>query len=279
MKTLFLATAAVAAVVAAPALAQSGPVGSVGVSYSNSEFDFGALEGEADGYALDGVVAVDAFQGWTATFAGTVGYDDDADDTALAGTAHLTRMAGSDMRFGGFVGAAEIGDETAWTVGGEIQKYLANATLTGSLAYTTADDIDIDAWTVGGDAAFYVNPNLRLNAGVAYSNVELLGTDADLWTYGVGPSTRSRIRRSRWPPASTAATSKTSPSIPGPSACATASAAVFKPAIAPARLCRTPALLGSWAPSKPSLPSKLSGGLGGDIRRGLFLSSPSRWTA
>jgi len=186
MKTLFLATAAVAAFAAAPALAQSGPVGSVGVSYSNSEIDFGGLEGEADGYALDGVVAVDAFQGWTATFAGTVGYDDDADDTALAGTAHLTRMAGSDMRFGGFVGAAEIGDETAWTVGGEVQKYLANATLTGSLAYTTADDIDVDAWTVGGDAAFYVNPNLRLNAGVAYSNVELLGTDADLWTYGVG---------------------------------------------------------------------------------------------
>ena len=60
MKSLFLATAAVAAFAAAPALAQSGPVGSVGVSYSNSEIDFGGLEADGDSYAVDGVVAVDA---------------------------------------------------------------------------------------------------------------------------------------------------------------------------------------------------------------------------
>lgn len=186
MKSLFLATAAVAAFAAAPAFAQSGPVGSVGVSYSNSEVDFGGIDADTDSYAIDGVVAVDAFAGWTATFAGTVGHNDDANETGLAGTAHLTRMAGSDLRFGGFVGAADAGDETAWTVGGEVQKYLANATLTGSVAYTTADDIDVDAWTVGGDAAFYVMPNLRLNAGLAYSNLDAGGADADLWTYGVG---------------------------------------------------------------------------------------------
>lgn len=77
-------------------------------------------------------------------------------------------MAGSDVRFGGFVGAADVADETVLTFGGEVQKYLANATLTGSLAYTTADDIDVDAWTVGGDAAFYVGENLRLaSAGMS----------------------------------------------------------------------------------------------------------------
>ena len=186
MKSLFLATAAVAAFAAAPALAQSGPVGSVGVSYSNSEIDFGGLEADGDSYAIDGVVAVDAFSGWTATFAGTVAHDDDADDTGVAGTAHLTRMAGSDVRFGGFVGAADIGDETAWTVGAEAQKYLAGATLTGSLAYTTADDVDVDAWTLGGDAAFYPMANLRLNVGASYSNLDAGGADADLWTYGAG---------------------------------------------------------------------------------------------
>lgn len=186
MKSLFLATAAVAAFVAAPAFAQSGPVGSVGVTYSSSNVDLGGFDADTDSYGVDGVVAVDAFSGWTATFAGSIAHNDDADDTGVAGTAHLTRMAGSDLRFGGFVGAADAGDETAWTVGGEVQKYLANATLTGSVAYTTADDIDIDAWTVGADAAFYAMANLRLNAGVAYSNLDAGGADADLWTYGVG---------------------------------------------------------------------------------------------
>ncbi|RYG76688.1 MAG: hypothetical protein EON59_17490, partial [Alphaproteobacteria bacterium] len=111
MKSLFLATAALAAFAAAPAFAQSSPVGSVGVSYSNSEVDFGGIDADTDSYAIDGVVAVDAFAGWTATFAGTVAHNDDINETGLAGTAHLTRMAGSDMRFGGFVGAADAGDE------------------------------------------------------------------------------------------------------------------------------------------------------------------------
>ena len=186
MKSLFLATAAVAAFAAAPALAQSGPVGSVGVSYASSEVELGGLEADTDSYGIDGVVAVDAFSGWTATFAGSIDHSDDADDTGVSGTAHLTRMAGSDVRFGGFVGAADAGDETAWTVGAEAQKYLAGATLTGSLAYATVDDLDIDAWTLGADAAFYPMANLRLNVGASYSSLDAGGDDADLWTYGAG---------------------------------------------------------------------------------------------
>ena len=37
----------------------------------------------------DGVVAVDAFAGWTATFAGQVAHNDDANDTGVAGTSAL----------------------------------------------------------------------------------------------------------------------------------------------------------------------------------------------
>ncbi|MFN3670238.1 MAG: porin [Brevundimonas sp.] len=186
MKSLFLATAAVAALAAAPALAQSGPVGSIGVAYSNSDIDLAGLDAETDGYAIDGVVAVDAFSGWTATFAGSVAHSDDLDETSAAGAAHLTRMTGSDLRWGGFVSAADIGDETAWTVGAEAQKYLANSTLTGFLAYSTADDSDVDAWTLGGDVAIYPMANLRLNAGVAYSDLDAGGASADLWTWGAG---------------------------------------------------------------------------------------------
>ena len=186
MKTLFLATAAVAAFVAAPAFAQSGPVGSVGVSYSNAEAKLGGIKADSDNYAVDGVVAIDAFQGWTATFAGSIAHNDDANNTTHAGPPHLAPMGGSDVRAGAFVGAADFGSDTAWTVGGEVQKYLANATLTGTLAYTTADDADIDALTIGADAAYYAMANLRLNAGVSYSDVDVAGFGADLWTYGVG---------------------------------------------------------------------------------------------
>ena len=69
MKSLFLATAAITALSAAPALAQE-PVGYVGVSYSNSEAELGGFEAEAEGYALDGAVAIPAFGAWTVTLAG-----------------------------------------------------------------------------------------------------------------------------------------------------------------------------------------------------------------
>lgn len=183
MKSLFLATAAVAALSAAPALAQE-PVGYVGVSYSNSEAELGGFEAEAEGYALDGAVAIPAFGAWTVTLAGVVA--DAEDETTVSGTAHLTTVVNSDLRIGGFIGAADVADETAFTAGAEVQKYLAGATLTGVVAYTTADDVDVDAWSVGADAAFYVTPALRLNAGLGYTTLDAAGTDIDGVTYSAG---------------------------------------------------------------------------------------------
>lgn len=185
MKSLFLATAAVAAFTAAPALAQDGPVGSVGVSYGNSEVDLGGVAADSDAYAIDGVVAMPAFGDWTVTLAGSASQFDEGDsDTTVAGTAHLTTVVNSDLRVGGFVGAADVADETALTAGFEAQKYLARATLTGVVAYTTADDVDLDVWSVGGDAAFYVTDALRLNAGLSWMTID--DADVDGVTYGVG---------------------------------------------------------------------------------------------
>ena len=184
MKSLLLVTAAVSAFAAAPALAQSGPVGSVGVTYSESEVDLGGLSAEGDAWAIDGVVAMPAFGDWTVTLAGAASDSDDGDDTAFFGNAHLTTMIKPDMRFGGFVGAADVADETALTAGVEVQKYLAKATLTGVVAYTTADDADLDVWSVGGDAAFYVTDSLRLNAGLSWVTID--DADVDGLTYGVG---------------------------------------------------------------------------------------------
>ena len=187
MKTLFLASAAAAALFAAPALAQDA-IGSVGLTYSNPSIEIAGDDFDADVWTVDGTVAIPA-NNWTVTFNGAIDYAKayGEDDTTGAAAAHLTTMVAGDVRVGGFVAGNGIGSgDTVYTVGAEAQKYLAGSTLTGVVAYTSADDLDADIWTVGGDAAFYVTPNLRLNAGVSYNNVDAQFGDIDAWTYGVG---------------------------------------------------------------------------------------------
>ncbi|MGH7026801.1 hypothetical protein [Brevundimonas sp.] len=182
MKTVFLASVAAATLIAAPALAQDA-VGSAGIGYVHTD-----TEGfKTDGAQLDGVSAFKVAPEWTVTVNGAVTYSNSnaGDDTAASGAAHLTKTFGSDLRAGGFVGVTDIGDANTFTVGGEVQKYLASATLTGLVAYTDLDGAD--AWTFGGDAAYYVNPSLRLNAGVSYNTIDadVVG-EVDAWAYGAG---------------------------------------------------------------------------------------------
>lgn len=187
MKSLYLISATVLAI-ATPAAAQDA-VGSVGLTYGNSQAEFAGFEAEGDSYTLDASLARPAFGEWTVTFGGTLGRVDvegGDDDTQFGGQAHLTQMFGDDMRAGGFVSINGFADgESAVSVGAEAQKYLANMTLTGVVAYTTAEG-DVDAWSAGADAAVYVSPNLRLNAGASYSLIEAGNIDVDALSYGVG---------------------------------------------------------------------------------------------
>ncbi|MGH7021598.1 MAG: porin [Brevundimonas sp.] len=181
MKTVFLASVAAATLIAAPAFAQDA-VGSAGIGYVHSD-----AEGlKTDGAQLDGVGAFKVAPEWTVTVNGAVNYSDSdlGDDTTGAAAAHLTKTFGADLRAGGFVGVSDIGGENFLTVGAEVQKYLASATLTGLVSYTDLDGVD--AWTFGGDAAYYVNPSLRLNAGVSYNNLDAGQGDVDAWAYGAG---------------------------------------------------------------------------------------------
>lgn len=184
MKSLLLLSTAVAAFAAAPALAQDGPAGSVGISYSDSSIDTVLGDADLESWSLNGVTAMPAFGDWTVTVAADVTNTEFLGDDDTAGTASvgLSRMFGSDMRVGGFVAASDSGVDTGWTGGLRAQKYLADATLTGVLAYTDVDGTEI--WTVGGDAAFYCTPSLRVNLGVTYDSVD--DADLDAWTYGVG---------------------------------------------------------------------------------------------
>jgi hypothetical protein len=182
MKSLFLATAAVAAFVAAPAMAQTPPTGSIGVTWSNAEVE----DFEADSYAIDGVVAGPAFGEWTVTLGAKGGWSDgNIDDKTFSGQVHLTRDFGG-LRAGGFVSAGDAGPSaTLWTVGGEVQKYFDKATLTGAVSYGNINEFDADIWSVGGDAGYYIMPNLRVNGSVAFSSIEAGGDSVDAYGYGV----------------------------------------------------------------------------------------------
>jgi len=185
MKSIFLASAAAAALFAAPAMAQQA-IGSVGVTYNHSEFDVAGSDAELDGATIDGVVATPAFGDWTVTFnaSGVYADTDFSDETSLNGGVHLTKAV-EDMRFGGFVSAAELpAGQNLMTFGAEGQKYFDRATLTGVVSYGTV--LDADIWTVGGDAAFYATPALRLNVGASYTDLDLLGASTDSWSAGVG---------------------------------------------------------------------------------------------
>jgi hypothetical protein len=188
MKSLFLATAAVAALVAAPAFAQDG-IGSVGLGYTNSDVDVIGLNEEVETLTVDAGFAVPINEAWTVTldggfvdaFDGTAGND----NTTFNGRAHVSHKMG-DMRVSGFAGASEVGSNQLWSVGGQAQAYLDNLTLSGSVAYETVDDVDSDMWSVAADAAYFISPNFRVNAGAGWSTAELVGVDMDAWAANVG---------------------------------------------------------------------------------------------
>lgn len=186
MKTLFLATAAVAAFAAAPALAQTAPTGSIGAAWNHAEVDLGGgTTAEAEGGRIDGNFAGPIFGDWTVTAGASMSWADGAfdEDRPLAGQVHLTRRSG-DLRAGGFVSASDVGGETLMSLGAEVQKYMGQMTLSGSLAFSTMEGAD--AISAAADLGYYPMDNLRLNVGVGGGQIEFTGTSAEFYSAGVG---------------------------------------------------------------------------------------------
>lgn len=188
MKSLFLATAAVAALAAAPAFAQDG-VGSIGVTYMNTELDVAGLGAESEAVVLDAGFAIPVSGDWTVTVDGAFAYAIDGaanqDDSAVNGRVHGSRTFG-DVRVGAFVGGSEAADEQLWSFGAEAQTRFDKVTLTGSLAYETIEGVDADIWSLGGDAAYFIRPNLRVNGGLGWSTIDAGGLDTDGFSANVG---------------------------------------------------------------------------------------------
>lgn len=191
MKSLFLATAAVAAFTAAPAFAQDS-VGSIGVTYSNADIDVVGLNGELEQLTIDTGFAVPVTADWTVTVDGGFAYAFDApagaDNSSVNGRIHASRNFGK-VRVGGFAGGSEVlGGEQLWSFGGEAQTYLNDkVALTGSVAYETIESTEAEIWTAAGDASYFLSPTFRLNAGAGWTTADLgSGVDGDGWSANVG---------------------------------------------------------------------------------------------
>lgn len=173
------AAAILALAVPGVAAAQSGYVG---VTYSSVDFD-GAAD-EVDAYGVEGAVAF-AGSGSIVFEVDAALTDSDDSDTGYGLVGHVYSRNDNHL-FGGFVGISGSDDSETWIAGLEANKYFANWTLAGAVAYGNNDDADADGWGANVEARVFVHDNFRLQGNVGWANVDVGPTDVDVTTYGVG---------------------------------------------------------------------------------------------
>jgi hypothetical protein len=185
MKKYLLGAAALLAI-SAPGVAAA-QTGHVDLSYQNTEADIGGLDGEGEGWNLGGSTA------WGCD--GTVGVQLDgslsnADDVSAWGVGGHLFSRNTNHLIGGFAtyGNTDIdgGDDVdAWAVGLEGQYYFARTTLDGALTYSEADDLDAELTAVDAGLTHFFTDNFSLGGNLGFGNIEGLGGDADVSTFGV----------------------------------------------------------------------------------------------
>jgi opacity protein-like surface antigen len=188
---LFASAAILAAVVAAPAFAAEGVIGTVDASYARSNVDVGSSSGDINNYGLGGSVTIPTGTNWAvkldADYSRIDG--DGADADAFGGAAHVFHNNESFL-LGGFVSGGKIDDldVDGWNVGVEGQKYLGKVTLAGNIAYGQLNvfGLDADTWAVGGEARYFISDNFRINGGLNWAKADVSGGDADAWSGNVG---------------------------------------------------------------------------------------------
>lgn len=187
MKTLFFASAAVAALIAAPAIAQE-TTGSVSLSYQHNDADISGYNGiKSEALAIDGIVATPIFGDWTVTAQAATTYSDGdfmSSETDLSGGVALTKVIGT-YRVGAFYSASELYYTSLNTFGGVAQKYFDRATVSGVASYGSVYNLDI--WSAKADAAFYPTEAIRLNAGLGYQTIDAsYGSSVDTVSANIG---------------------------------------------------------------------------------------------
>ncbi|MDR3508189.1 MAG: hypothetical protein P4L64_09860 [Caulobacteraceae bacterium] len=184
MKKLLIASvAALATLVAAPALAASGQV----------DIGYHGADGLGSGNNLNDVV----FGGAVATqFSGEWGGQFDAHferidgagerTTLSTGTAHLFKRNDSYL-VGAYASVADVLGAGLYAGGIEGQKYFDRATLYGTVGYGTSDfrNNNVTAWNVAADAKGFITDNLTVDLKVDYTDGQQ-NLNGHVTTYGVG---------------------------------------------------------------------------------------------
>jgi hypothetical protein len=187
LRSMLAAVAAVAALGAAPALADTNNSGYIGVSAAN--FDDGDFDAQA--YSLNGAVAFPLSGNWGAQLdAEYARLENDADDSdTVSGTAHVFHRTDTHL-IGVYVGANDTDEVTSYGGGVEGDLYRGDWTIGGRVSYAT-DDSDLDSDTWGGEARakyFYTdNFTVAGSLGVDRVSVDAPGfDDFNVVTVGVG---------------------------------------------------------------------------------------------
>lgn len=181
MRNWIIGAAAVLAL-AVPGVATA-QTGYVGVIYGSADTD-GAAD-EEDFYGVEGAVAF-AGSGSIVFEVDASIVDSDDSDTGYGLVGHVYARNDNHL-FGGFVGISGSDDSETWTAGLEANKYFANWTLAGALAYASNDDADADGYGVNVEARFFVHDNFRIDANAGWANVDFgAGDEEDATTLGLG---------------------------------------------------------------------------------------------
>jgi hypothetical protein len=191
MRSLIIAAAALVAV-AAPGVASAQATGYVDASYANSSVDTDFGDADADGWAVGGAVAFDAYALGVQLDANYANSEaDEGDDTDAWNIGGHVFKRTDTWLLGGVVNYGSVdagdGDSDFWTVGVEGQYYLERATLDAAVTYTEADDADLSATAVDLGGTYFFTDNFTVNAGVGFAQLENdFGDDADVISAGLG---------------------------------------------------------------------------------------------
>lgn len=172
-KAIFFGAAAIALMAAAPAHAEGGYVGGV---YGNVDVD--GLGG-ADFYGIEG-----AFAGANFEIDGEF-LDSDKADSAFGVTGHLFSRNDSHL-FGGFLGVDDSNNSTSWRGGVEAAGYFDRWTLAGAVGYGSNNDLSTDGYGINAEARMFPTDNVRLQAGLGWTSLDIAGFNEDIVSYGLG---------------------------------------------------------------------------------------------
>ncbi|MBI3437093.1 MAG: porin [Proteobacteria bacterium] len=184
MKKFALGAAAAAALLA-PAVAHADTNAVVGLDYNHVNFGGGP---DANVYGISGAFNHDFSNGWQLQM-------DGATDRLDGGGCCLNQnyvgahygVRNDQYSFAGFVGLQSLFFFSGMDVGIEGQMHFGQASVGGSLSYIDFGDANVNATNVNMDGEYYFTPNFSVNAGAAYTNLDVSGPgNTDFWTWNLG---------------------------------------------------------------------------------------------